>query len=67
MTLFDLDVARCYPGKIFSLMAAVENLSGLAAAALYEYFLYPLTVDVFAGFCFVIASIITVIPTAMDV
>ena len=47
-------------------MAAVESLSSLAGSCLYDYFLYPLTVDVFAGFSYVIASVITLFPTALD-
>ena len=46
-------------------MASLELLASLAASCLYDYFLYPLTVDVFAGFSYVIASVIMLLPTAL--
>ena len=52
-------------GKIFALMAALEAVAGLANSALYGYGLYPLTVDVYPGFSYIIGSLILILPLSI--
>ena len=55
----------CVTGKILGLIASIESLSLLLAAGLYNYTLYPRTVDVWPGFCYFVGASIMVVPVLL--
>lgn len=55
-------------GKIFSLLAILENIGSTLSSAMYSYGIYPATVHWFPGFCMVLSAVLFAIgPLAVSV
>ena len=53
-------------GKMFALIAIVENIAALISSAIYGYAVYPATVEVFAGFSFLLEAILHTVTLAIS-
>ena len=51
-------------GRMFAAVGFLQSISGIVGTLLYNN-LYPLTLDVWPGLCFLLGAVITIIPIGM--
>ena len=50
---------------MFGLVSLLEDVSMLLSGTIYSYFLYPATLEFYAGFSFLLSAALLLIPLAM--
>ena len=52
-------------GKIFAVVGWLDDFGHLLSSYLFHDLLYPLTVDIYAGFAFIVSGLLALIPLAI--